>query len=525
NWTVPVKKIYKSNRTYKKIGVVRVKQQLNAIKNSANQIDIFQKQFIYDSQKRPEQTNDEQTDEEILGESDHKRKTKRTKIEHFFPVRNNIQPDQRSFDNVNNDEELSGITLVPPDDNSNIQEQYHQLDGYVTPSPRSPMLNSTVELPRVKPKSTILVDIDNNPFIEKSDTILSIDDIPCDLTFENEVTTNDILIGETNVSLLFRNYQNKSLELARTKGLFVETNVHEILSLSSILLLTTNSHSNVMIDLFGSPSLDQIHQEFMPEQQIELDPKCESTFRKAIKMAMKQSCEDATNWFYGQLANENNLRENAGCTISDCLRTLPMSTIKNDHSETTHITNYLDRIMRGFFDDPNRHIVQWPNTALEESRARKFEGEVSPPSQKNKVFKNCNDLIRVGVFMKDCLDSAIDKGVDVKIIGFQCVDYKVDFYISDLVKGIYTMLHVGHTTFPASIKEMLSFVDEMELLLKVRKIFRESFNNLYTSLCHPSPPLAKASFKRDTLSTPKFRDLVSKTHNVNRICPFWFGRF
>ncbi|POG58077.1 hypothetical protein GLOIN_2v1733861 [Rhizophagus irregularis DAOM 181602=DAOM 197198] len=95
----------------------------------------------------------------------------------------------------------------------------------------------------------------------------------------------------------------------------------------------------------------------------------------------------------------------------------------------------------------------------------------------------------------------------------------------DLVKGIYTMLHVGHTTFPASIKEMLSFVDEMELLLKVRKIFRESFNNLYTSLCHPSPPLAKASFKRDTLSTPKFRDLVSKTHNVNRICPFWFGRF
>lgn len=47
---------------------MRVKQQLNAIKNSANQIDIFQKQFIYDSQKRPEQTNDEQTDEEILGE-------------------------------------------------------------------------------------------------------------------------------------------------------------------------------------------------------------------------------------------------------------------------------------------------------------------------------------------------------------------------------------------------------------------------------------------------------------------------
>ncbi|RHZ82782.1 hypothetical protein Glove_103g49 [Diversispora epigaea] len=140
----------------------------------------------------------------------------------------------------------------------------------------------------------------------------------------------------------------------------------------------------------------------------------------------------------GQLATEKILRENAGYTILDCLRTLPMSTIRSDHSEITHITNYLDRIMRGFFDDPNQHIVQWPNTALEESKAGKFEGrakqpdftvpvihqlqtkavlfvgEVTPPSQKNNVFKNCNDLIRIGVFMKDCSDSAIEKGADVK---------------------------------------------------------------------------------------------------------------
>ena len=47
---------------------MRVKQQLNAIKNFTNQIDIFQKQFIHDSQKRPEQTNDEQTDKETLNE-------------------------------------------------------------------------------------------------------------------------------------------------------------------------------------------------------------------------------------------------------------------------------------------------------------------------------------------------------------------------------------------------------------------------------------------------------------------------
>ncbi|CAG8501226.1 19526_t:CDS:10 [Rhizophagus irregularis] len=50
--------------------------------------------------------------------SGHKQKKKRTKIEQYFPVCNDIceiQHEQRSFDNVD-DEELSGITLVPPDE-------------------------------------------------------------------------------------------------------------------------------------------------------------------------------------------------------------------------------------------------------------------------------------------------------------------------------------------------------------------------------------------------------------------------
>ncbi|CAG8728754.1 11878_t:CDS:2, partial [Racocetra fulgida] len=50
-----------------------------------------------------------------------------------------------------------------------------------------------------------------------------------------------------------------------------------------------------------------------------------------------------------------------------------------------------------------------------------FVGEVSPPSEKNNVYKNCNDLIRIGIFMKDCFDSAIDLSTDIKLLDFQCV--------------------------------------------------------------------------------------------------------
>ncbi|CAG8739073.1 30545_t:CDS:2 [Racocetra persica] len=473
--------------------------------------------------------------------------TKRTKInEHFSPVCETKNDHvQRPCDNIlpgdiqrpcdentppGDTQKSNGHTTSSPcrkSDRYATPSPYIKPDGSTTPSSCSPTLgSSTVEIS--------LFDYISNPFLEEN-SIISIDDVPQELTFEHDNINNDLFLGEINVSQLFSNYQSRSLELAKTKGLFVESNVHEILSLSSIFLLTQNSHSDIMINMFGSPLLDQIYQEFMPTQQATLDPQCELIFREAIKMAMKNSCEHAVNWLYGKLARENVLRENAGSTILDCLRTLPTLNIRSDHSEMTHITNYLDRIMKGFFDDPNRHIVQWSNTALEESKAKNFDGrtkqpdftvsvihqlrakavlfvgEVTPPTQKNNVFKICNDLIRIGIFMKDCLDSAIDKGADIKVLGFQCIDYKVDFYAMDLTKGSYVMIHIGQITLPASVKEMLSFVDEFEMLLRIQKIFRESFNSLYANLCHPGSPLAKASFKRKTLSTPKFQQLVSKT--------------
>ncbi|CAJ0838854.1 5970_t:CDS:2, partial [Entrophospora sp. SA101] len=98
----------------------------------------------------------------------------------------------------------------------------------------------------------------------------------------------------------------------------------------------------------------------------------------------------------------------------------------------------------------------------------------NPPSQKNNVYKNCNDLIRLGIFMKDSLDSAIDKGADIKIIGFQCIGKEIN------TACFFSVM------FPASIKEMAAFVDEMETLLRIQEIFYESFNILYAKLCAPT---------------------------------------
>ena len=35
--------------------------------------------------------------------------------------------------------------------------------------------------------------------------------------------------------------------------------------------------------------------------------------------------------------------------------------------------------MKGLFDDPDKHVVQWTNTALNESKTRKAEGRAKQP--------------------------------------------------------------------------------------------------------------------------------------------------
>ncbi|CAG8749895.1 13663_t:CDS:2, partial [Dentiscutata erythropus] len=114
-----------------------------------------------------------------------------------------------------------------------------------------------------------------------------------------------------------------------------------------------------------------------------------------------------------------------------------------------------------------------------------FVGEVSSSLEKNDIYKNCNDLIHVGIFMKDCLDLAIN------------LDHTLDFYMMDLIQGTYTMIHIGKILVPALVKNILSFINELEVLLEVQEIFYESFNTFYTKVCNPSLSSTKASFKHD----------------------------
>src|SRR5207237_61802 len=108
-----------------------------------------------------------------------------------------------------------------------------------------------------------------------------------------------------------------------------------------------------------------------------------------------------------------------------------------------------------------------------------YVGEVTGPAEKNNVYKNCLDLMRIGIFMKDCFDSAISQEADIRILGFQCIAYKIDFYVFDLkAPGLYTMSHIAQISVPATIKDIYPFIDELYILLNMRALLFKSYDTL-----------------------------------------------
>ncbi|CAG8549961.1 2203_t:CDS:2 [Paraglomus occultum] len=181
--------------------------------------------------------------------------------------------------------------------------------------------------------------LDNDPSIDVNKDVednFIVDDVG-DLYFDSKEQPHDYKIGNINVSQLFRQWQNESVKISKNGGLLVESNIHEILSLSSIILLVPGSHSKTMINIFGSQLLDKIHQQTVPPRNVTLNSECESKFRAAIKKA-KQSRDSAMDWFHQELINNLSLKKNLGLMVLRGLETLPNEKVRNEPSEATLIT-------------------------------------------------------------------------------------------------------------------------------------------------------------------------------------------
>ncbi|CAG8434375.1 14019_t:CDS:2 [Funneliformis mosseae] len=434
----------------------------------------------------------------------------RSSDEVIFIVNKRYHEDQERYEG---DSESRDDSYISSDDSS-------QDNKYESPTPYSP----------------------ENPFVDDAeDENDVITNVPLSFT-PLESLESDLFVNGVNISDKFRTFINEAILHANEKGLYVESHIHEILSLSSILVLIPNSYPIKMVEVFGLDLLELTHQKYTPKLTLRLDIEIENLYRSVIKTCLDESRINGIKLLCRKLVEKSEMMDNFGFLIQDLIRTLPYEKIRNDPSELTLITNYLDSIMKNAFHVPDNHIVQWSNTTLSESKVTKFDGlrakqpdfvvsvnyqsqsanviyvgEVTGPAEKNNVFKNRLDLIRIGIFMKDCVDSAISRKAEIKILGFQCIGYKIDFYVLDLKgDGIYAMNYIEQISVPATIRDLFTLIDELYVLLNIRSILLESYDTFISNLKNPGlcPLKTKSSFKRKTLDTPKFNKLVSKTRNV-----------
>ncbi|CAG8671646.1 2006_t:CDS:2, partial [Dentiscutata heterogama] len=241
----------------------------------------------------------------------------------------------------NNEQDLFNELDGDPYINSSYKSDDSEHDGFISPTPCAP----------------------EDPFADEKIIIINVSSrIP---SLNSDL---DVFLDNVNISAKFRQYINEAISYANDKGLYVETNTHEILSLSSILVLIPNSYPTKMVEAFSLDILESIHRRYTPKLSLQLDIEVENIYRKVIKTCLNDSRDNDIKLLCANIVQKDELMDNFGFLILDLIRTLPYNKIRNESSELTLITNYLDNVMKNVFHVPDKHIVRWPNTTLTESK-------------------------------------------------------------------------------------------------------------------------------------------------------------
>lgn len=108
-----------------------------------------------------------------------------------------------------------------------------------------------------------------------------------------------------------RNLEHISMKRYYTKGLYVESHTHEILSLSSILVLIPNSYSTKMVEVFGLDLLELTHQNI------------HRNYPYVTKICLDESRINGVKLLCTKFVEKSELMDNFGFLIQNLIRTLP----------------------------------------------------------------------------------------------------------------------------------------------------------------------------------------------------------
>ncbi|KAF7732365.1 hypothetical protein EC973_005261 [Apophysomyces ossiformis] len=256
------------------------------------------------------------------------------------------------------------------------------------------------------------------------------------------------VVNNVDISMLFYNFQLYVKNLVNNKRLFMESHVHHILAMSSVLLIKPkciNDDLKMFIDDKTTKCLVNAVKEKLGVEKKEFNVDLMHKMIKTINDVRKGKLDRMEGVMKLYTMKPSATKEEAKIIVSiaNMLTKLPEDTLMEDTKELELITRYIDPALHPLFDDLGNGIMfRWTSTNnLESKKASsisisqrrpdssisKFDGvhlgltlgfgEVKCHGESKNHYAIAKDLVRLGIFTKNAIDIGKLKGV----LSFQAI--------------------------------------------------------------------------------------------------------
>ncbi|OAD77796.1 C2H2-type zinc finger transcription factor [Phycomyces blakesleeanus NRRL 1555(-)] len=330
---------------------------------------------------------------------------------------------------------------------------------------------------------------------------------PLCLSFPPLDHDDHLLVQNFDATMAFHKLQ---LSLCQHKWkLSLENHIHCAMAATHILLLSRNQYPEDLSPYFSNHDLKATINGIETKYGIRKLPMSMATTTSMIGIAQ--------NLTMGVISRDKAI--------------LPPVPIAEDINEFELSTRYVDPFLSGLFDDPDEGIyLRWTNEITLEARQNEDlstkrpdicisrlhgmtwasnhgYGEVKSAAQGGNNYSICRDLLRVGIFCKNALDTHNMEGV----LGLQVIGRMVTFYVLVLPStGLYVMYELEKIKIPSCLDDLTKLIVDMPRVCRVL----DTFNRI----CKPSVHQTMPSRHRPTITTSAFNGVFSPSQDRKRSC-------
>ncbi|KAG1491402.1 hypothetical protein G6F49_011975 [Rhizopus delemar] len=313
--------------------------------------------------------------------------------------------------------------------------------------------------------------------------------------------SNRYVVDGVDISSCFNKYQVRFREAISFNGIAFETHFHQILSLSSILLLQKNYSNDDLAICFPEKSLEIVRSNVKEDLNtknynvpygriITILSIVERVYGRSI--SREQGCFEMDK----AMLESDGIEKTIIKTFKKMLETFLMDDLEETVKEDDLKSRFILPIIQSLFDDidsPNTYHFKISNENNHECQNKQFDisrrrpdgyfranrngsmvtigfFEAKPASQKKDAKRIQYDLVRLGVFGKNA--------IDIHQLGssflVQAVGTKMSFYmLQKKTSDIYTMVELDTLTFPSTVNEIPAIFGYINRIAKIVGIFND----------------------------------------------------